>query len=87
MIQVQALLSGESKKADGTLRKWNCVECHNLSQIKGGALLQVVEKGSIRQVNMSTFIGTILCNNEELHFFLGECLSKNNYGIQVNLPF
>jgi hypothetical protein len=85
---ITALLSGETKKTDGTLRQWNCVEYHNnVNQIKGDALLQVVENDNIRQVNMSTFIGTILCNNEELYFFLGECVSKESYNLLVNLPF
>jgi hypothetical protein len=85
---VNALLSGENKRQNGILRQWQCVEYHgNINQVKGDALLQVIDNGNVRQINMSSFIGVILYDNEEQYFFLGECISKECYDIQTNLPF
>jgi hypothetical protein len=83
-----ALLSGENKKKDGTFRQWCCVEYHgDIQCINDVSTIQVVEQKDIRQLNMSTFTGTVLLDNEELCFFIGDCVSKEVYNLLINLPF
>jgi hypothetical protein len=85
---VTAILSGESKKIDGTFRKWDCVEyLGDINQIYGMNLLQVLEGKDIKQVNLSTFTGTVLCNNSEINFFMGDLVTKETYDLMLNLPF
>jgi hypothetical protein len=77
---ITALISGEHKKKDSTFRLWDCVEYHGKSY---DTLIKVVENGHIKQIDMSTFSGTILCEDVEFTFFMGECQNKNWY----HLPF
>jgi hypothetical protein len=85
---ITALLFGESRKRDGTFRQWNCAEYHGDTQhINSMFMLQVVEHGHIKQVNMSTFIGRILLDDKEMYIFFGEIVSYENYDVLMNLPF
>lgn len=77
---ITALISGEHKKKDETFRQWNCVEYQGKNF---GTLIKVLENGHIKQIDMSTFTGTILCEDVELKFFMGSCTNKCWY----NLPF
>lgn len=85
---VTAIISGENKKRDGTLRQWDCAEFHGDTQyINGCSVLQVTEQDTIRQINLSTFIGRILLENKELYIFFGELVSYETYDVMINLPF
>ena len=60
-----ALVSGTSIKVDGSVRHWDCVE---YSGHHHGHILQVIEKGFIKQINLDTFTGTVITHDEEFIF-------------------
>ena len=81
---LSALLSGESIKSDGTLRKWNCVEYHGQRKnVSGGFMLRVYENNRIKQIDLKTFSGTILNHDDEIVFINGKPVSSKTY----YLPF
>lgn len=81
---ISALLSGESIKSNGTLRKWNCVEYYGHHRKNNGVfILRVFENNLIKQINLSTFSGNILTHGDEIVFHNGKKISLNTY----YLPF
>jgi hypothetical protein len=81
---LSALLSGESIKRNGTIRKWNCVEYHGQRKnVSGGFMLRVYENNRIKQIDLKTFSGTILNHDNEIVFINGKPVSSKTY----YLPF
>jgi len=81
---ISALLSGTNVKRDGSTRQWNCVEYHGYHKKDSGiTMLRVLEKGSIKQINLDTFSGTIISHDDEFIFVNGQRVSKQTY----YLPF
>lgn len=75
-----ALLSGTHIKRDETIRKWDCVEYYGHHKSTNGVtMLQVLEQGSVKQINLSTFSGTILDHDDEFTFVNGQRTSKQAY--------
>jgi len=75
-----ALISGTNVKVDGTPRQWDCVE---YSGHHHGRVIQVIEQGKIKQINLDTFTGTVLSHNEEFIFENG----SQKFTIHYMLPF
>ena len=81
---ISALLSGINIKRDGSTRQWNCVEYHgHQKKINGVTMLRVFEQGSIKQINLDSFSGTIISHDDEFTFVNGLRTSKQTY----YLPF
>jgi hypothetical protein len=81
---ISALLSGTNIKRDGSTRQWNCVEYHGYQKkINGVTMLRVIERGSIKQINLDSFSGTIISHDDEFTFVNGQRTSKQTY----YLPF
>lgn len=82
---LSALLSGSHIKRDGTIRSWDCVEYygHHKSSGDGETMVRVMEQGEIKQINLSTFSGIIISNDEEFIYENGKRTSKQAY----YLPF
>jgi hypothetical protein len=82
---ITAILSGQHIKRDGSIRHWNCVEYsgnHHTTET-GEAIVRVIERGEIKQINLSTFTGTIISHDDEFIFENGQRVSKQVY----YLPF
>lgn len=82
---LSALFSGTNIKRDGTVRQWDCVEYygHRTMSVNNETMFKVLEQGELRQINLSTFSGTIIDHDDEFIFVNGQRQSKNTY----YLPF